>query len=495
LPAGSETVGSPQDRFLELYFLLKDGERLERKGEFPEAFQRYRTVREGLRRLRQDYPDWEPSIVSYRLDFVNERLRRLEEIVAAASDLGSRTTGRSVEGAYRPARAQGAPQSEELEVLRRRVKSLEKELAAQRAELANKKAKAAGAAPSQSERALDEGLASATPAEGQSSRGSGALLRKRIEGREESPTVLLERELASKNRQIAELKKRLSILEAQALARSAEKTIEEPAPTKPSASAQQETPPSTWTERIRRATLALEEPDSEYVTHRILLLEEKGAALFYEGRLNEAEACYRKILAEFPDEAKAYGNLASVHLLQGKVGIAEKELLQALRLRPGDPAVTRNLAQLYASGGQYKKARALLGDLLERNPEDLSARMLLAEVYLRSGQYALAGKEARRMLALNPSDTDARTLFALAQLREREETEAPAPTPSGNSVSRTPRHGHVSLSPAKPREARNREGSVGKLRKKSSRAKEPAAPKSSDQSTPLHRQSLPDKQP
>ena len=53
-----------------------------------------------------------------------------------------------------------------------------------------------------------------------------------------------------------------------------------------------------------------------------------------QGRLAEAVAAYRQILAGWPDIAEAYNNLGNVLLEQGKFGEAAAQYERAVALKP-----------------------------------------------------------------------------------------------------------------------------------------------------------------
>jgi Flp pilus assembly protein TadD len=68
----------PQDQFLQLFLVLKEGENLEADGQKASARTRFEEVDRRLQALKKEYPDWEPSIVAYREKYVREKLTALE---------------------------------------------------------------------------------------------------------------------------------------------------------------------------------------------------------------------------------------------------------------------------------------------------------------------------------------------------------------------------------------------------------------------------------
>jgi Flp pilus assembly protein TadD len=77
---------------------------------------------------------------------------------------------------------------------------------------------------------------------------------------------------------------------------------------------------------------------------------------FREGRLAEAEALYRKLVEESPDDASLRTSLAGVLGAQGRYGEAREQLEEGLARDPLNPAAHHNLAVLHEREGQAEKA-------------------------------------------------------------------------------------------------------------------------------------------
>jgi len=78
----------------------------------------------------------------------------------------------------------------------------------------------------------------------------------------------------------------------------------------------------------------------------------RGAALQGLGRLDEAEAEFRRVVAALPEHPGALMNLAAALAAKGDVEGAEETFGQALILRPGDAAVLYNLGLLRLLKGE-----------------------------------------------------------------------------------------------------------------------------------------------
>lgn len=67
----------PQETYLQIYLMIQEAERLESSGQVGDARQRYQKALSQLQQLQQDYKDWEPVIVRYRISYCKEKLNRL----------------------------------------------------------------------------------------------------------------------------------------------------------------------------------------------------------------------------------------------------------------------------------------------------------------------------------------------------------------------------------------------------------------------------------
>ncbi|MCX6971676.1 MAG: tetratricopeptide repeat protein [Verrucomicrobia bacterium] len=79
-PAWSQEAS---DLFLRAYQDFQAGEKLERDGSPREAFARYQSAAKLLEQIVKAQPDWQPSVIEYRLKKTRENITRLEGEVAA----------------------------------------------------------------------------------------------------------------------------------------------------------------------------------------------------------------------------------------------------------------------------------------------------------------------------------------------------------------------------------------------------------------------------
>lgn len=73
----AKAAPTPQDQFLQIYFLLQEAENLEKSAQKNSAITRYQEVEKRLKTLKDNNPQWEPVIVNFRLKYVRDKLATL----------------------------------------------------------------------------------------------------------------------------------------------------------------------------------------------------------------------------------------------------------------------------------------------------------------------------------------------------------------------------------------------------------------------------------
>jgi tetratricopeptide (TPR) repeat protein len=131
-----QAASSPQDQFLQLYFLIQEGEKLESESQKSSAYVRYEESLKRLKALQKEFPDWEPSIVSFRIRYVTDKLSQLESFKGGGSEVPTTPTivpPSAPDGTVPPVVPGG---SDDPLVLKGRIKDLEGELAETKTKLA-----------------------------------------------------------------------------------------------------------------------------------------------------------------------------------------------------------------------------------------------------------------------------------------------------------------------------------------------------------------------
>lgn len=85
-PAPLEASTTPQDQYLRIYLLIQEAEKLEIGGQKASARERYKIALERLQSLQQAHPNWESTIVKYRIKFCSEKVEALKDATDANPD-------------------------------------------------------------------------------------------------------------------------------------------------------------------------------------------------------------------------------------------------------------------------------------------------------------------------------------------------------------------------------------------------------------------------
>ena len=118
------------------------------------------------------------------------------------------------------------------------------------------------------------------------------------------------------------------------------------------------------------------------------------------GRLAEAAAAYRRVLAARPDLAEAYNNLGNVLQLQGNLNEAAAHYERAVALKPDLFATHVNLGNLLREQGKLDQAKISLSRGLAINPHFPEAHNGLGNVLKDQGKFNEAAAEYEQAIAL-----------------------------------------------------------------------------------------------
>jgi Tfp pilus assembly protein PilF len=127
----------------------------------------------------------------------------------------------------------------------------------------------------------------------------------------------------------------------------------------------------------------------------------------YAGRLAEAAAAYRKILALRPDIAEVHNNLGNVLWQQGDLVQALARFEQAILLRPDYIEALTNLGIIHAQQGNLDHAQARFEQVLSLKPDCAEAHNNLGKVLLSQGKLDEAAARYEQALAFRPEYAEA----------------------------------------------------------------------------------------
>src|SRR5258708_4901224 len=119
------------------------------------------------------------------------------------------------------------------------------------------------------------------------------------------------------------------------------------------------------------------------------------------------------LLATHPDSARAHQALAENYFVLRQMPQAEKEYLEALRLRPDLPGLHLELGQVYANSGQWPKAETEFRAEAKLRSGSAEAAYRLGGALLQQGKSHDALIELKRANALKPEMPE--TLYSLGK--------------------------------------------------------------------------------
>jgi predicted Zn-dependent protease len=95
----------------------------------------------------------------------------------------------------------------------------------------------------------------------------------------------------------------------------------------------------------------------------------------------------RADLAERPEDAELWSQLAAVHLAGGRKSQADRCASAALRLQRGEPLAGLVMARIHLDSGDIEAAIAILEESLDAETPDLRVVVLLAELQLENQNF------------------------------------------------------------------------------------------------------------
>jgi len=133
----------------------------------------------------------------------------------------------------------------------------------------------------------------------------------------------------------------------------------------------------------------------------------KGLAHHQAGRLAEAEQCYRRLLAEQPDNADGLHLLGLLGLAARRFDAAIELISRAIVLAPGNVAFHYNLGVVLRDAGRLEDSAARYRETLRLDPSHVEAWANLSVVLTELGRPAEAVEACERALAIRPDHASA----------------------------------------------------------------------------------------
>ncbi|MEY3930226.1 MAG: hypothetical protein RLZZ516_1936 [Cyanobacteriota bacterium] len=135
--------------------------------------------------------------------------------------------------------------------------------------------------------------------------------------------------------------------------------------------------------------------------------DSRALALLQQGRLEEAEALYRELIASGSGTAIHHGNLAAIHGMRGRRDAAIAELQTALQLRPDYPEAWQNLGIARKQSGDLNGAITAYQEALQCRPSYPEALNNLGNALRQRDQHEAAVQLYGQALTIRPDYRDA----------------------------------------------------------------------------------------
>ena len=148
-------------------------------------------------------------------------------------------------------------------------------------------------------------------------------------------------------------------------------------------------------------------------------------ALDMLGRYDEAVVAYEEVIAETPEWWEAHANLGICHARNGRMERAEAAFRRGLADCPGSPEIRDELAaHLLEQGGDLQEALKLSEEAVALGRDEIRHLVTLGEVKLALEDDEGAAEAYRAVLALDPENPDAHLELGILHERRGEAAEA-----------------------------------------------------------------------
>src|SRR5579863_8015764 len=65
---------SPDDQYFNIYLVIQEADKLADQRHFAEALAKYTEAQTDLKNLKEQHPDWSPTVVNFRLDYLTDKV-------------------------------------------------------------------------------------------------------------------------------------------------------------------------------------------------------------------------------------------------------------------------------------------------------------------------------------------------------------------------------------------------------------------------------------
>ena len=135
-------------------------------------------------------------------------------------------------------------------------------------------------------------------------------------------------------------------------------------------------------------------------------LFQKAFELHKQGKLDEAEELYLKVLEQNPENAEVLNFVGIINLQKFKLSQAEEYIKKAIEISP-EPYFYENLAKVYLEMEDTEKAISLYSELLKSQPDNYNYVFNIASAYKLAKDYDNAIKMYDYAIELDANNPDA----------------------------------------------------------------------------------------
>jgi tetratricopeptide (TPR) repeat protein len=142
------------------------------------------------------------------------------------------------------------------------------------------------------------------------------------------------------------------------------------------------------------------------------------------GKLDEAEAAYKQVLAKDPNVVEAHYNLGSIYLGRKDLAAAEVEFQKVIELQPQSEQGYGALSRVYEQKGDPERAIEVMARGVAQRPDDPAMQYDLGVLYFNARRTVEAEAAFRKIETLDPANVRASYLLATLALNRGDVAEA-----------------------------------------------------------------------
>ena len=150
----------------------------------------------------------------------------------------------------------------------------------------------------------------------------------------------------------------------------------------------------------------------------------KAMELTRAGKLDEAEAAYKQVLAKDPSVVEAHYNLGSIYLGKKDLAAAEVEFQKVVELQPQSEQAYGALSRVYEQKGDTARAIEVMVTGVARRPDDAVMQYDLGILYFNARRTEEAEASFRKVETLDPGNVRVQYLLATLALNRGDVPEA-----------------------------------------------------------------------